>query len=58
MTTHIENAVTEVIAEPESTASTGGGGSDPRWSEQRKICDAIKQAERMRQRVGAEGFDD
>lgn len=60
MTTHIDYAVTEVIAEPDSAGSEGGSGEpdDNRWSEQQKIESTLKHCERMVRRVRAEGFDD
>lgn len=58
MTTHIETATTEVIAEPEASAAAGSGGSDSRWSEQQKIAAVLKRSECMNRRLRAEGFDD
>ena len=56
MSTHIDYAVTEVIPEPEQTEE--GGQVDPRWREAEKLTATLRQQQRLRQRVAAEGFDD
>ncbi|NOY63101.1 MAG: hypothetical protein GXP10_08125 [Gammaproteobacteria bacterium] len=57
MTVHIDQAVTEVVAEPE-VASAAGDSGDKRWQEQQKLKAALARYERMRLRVAAGGFDD
>ena len=56
MTTHIEQVVTEVIPEPETSESDDA--PDPRWHDQEKHQAMIGRCERLAQRVRAEGFDD
>ena len=57
MTTHIENTLTEVIAEPENK-TPAGDGEDSRCCEQQKLACAIRRIERATRRLRAEGFDD
>ncbi len=56
MTTHIEQIVTEVIPEPETSES--GETTDKRWYEQEHYQAMMVHCERLRVRVQAEGFDD
>ena len=56
MTTRIDRAVTEVIAEPETMAE--GESSDPRFEELDRLRKMRRRLERLDQRTEAEGFDD
>jgi len=56
MPVHIEQIVTEVVAEPEAAES--GHAADSRFIEQAKIEVQLLRMERLRRRLAAEGFDD
>jgi hypothetical protein len=59
MTTYIEQVVSEVTPEPETTETSESGESpDPRWGEQEKFEAMGARCERLAERVRAEGFDD
>jgi len=56
MTTHIDQAITEVIPAPE--AATEAEGGDERWHTQERILRAVTRQQRQHRRLWAEGLDD
>ena len=56
MTTYIDQAVTEVIPEPEP--STGRQAGDDRWHTRERIRRTLDRQKYQQRRLRAEGFDD
>ena len=56
MTTRIDRAVTDVVAEPETMAETDI--SDPRFEELDRLRKMRRRLERLEARTAAERFDD
>ena len=56
MTTHVEQAITDVIPEPEPLATEQGGREGP--GEEERIHGALTRIRHREARLRAEGFDD
>lgn len=56
MTTYVDQAVTEVIPEPEPSAGSEGG--DDRWRTRERIRRIMARQQYQQRRLRAEGFDD
>ena len=57
MPVHVDQLSTEVVAEAEAPATTGGGGA-MRWEQLARWRQLQANAVRDRLRTSAEGFDD